>query len=130
MLEARFRRTVPIPAAGVERWLRPTADVVDRPCFVARVADSPKENPLMPPALRLSEDILSNAATLALPPLPRMIFVVHGAVTIAERTLGDGEAWHGESAVTLAAGGGGAACWRFELTAGAMEHAAAPGVTS
>jgi hypothetical protein len=84
----------------------------------------------MPPVLRLSEDILSNAATLALPSVPRMIFVVHGAVTIAERTLGDGEAWRGESAVTLAAGGGGAACWRFELTAGAMEQAAAPGVTS
>jgi len=84
----------------------------------------------MPPALRLSEDILSNAATLALPPLPRMIFVVHGAVTIAERTLNDGEAWHGESAVILEAGGGGAACWRFELTAGATERATAPGVTS
>jgi hypothetical protein len=84
----------------------------------------------MPPALRLSEDILSNAATLALPPLPRMIFVVHGAVTIAERTLTDGEAWHGERAVTLEAGGAGAACWRFELTAGAPEQAAAPGVTS
>jgi len=60
-----------------------------------------------------------------------MIFVVHGAVTIAERTLNDGEAWHGESAVTLEAGSGGAACWRFELTAGsAGETTATPSVAS
>ena len=42
----------------------------------------------MPPVLALYEDILSDDATLALPPLPRMIFVVHGSVTIADRTPG------------------------------------------
>ena len=75
-----------------------------------------EESLLMPPVLALYEDVFSNEATLALPPLPRMIFVVHGGVTIADRTLGDGEAWHGEGAATLAAGATGATCWRFELT--------------
>ena len=69
----------------------------------------------MPPVLALYEDILSNGAALALPALPRMIFVVHGEVTIADRPLRDGEAWHGEGAATLTAGAAGATCWRFEL---------------
>jgi hypothetical protein len=84
----------------------------------------------MPPVLRLVEDILSNDTTLVLPPLPRMIFVVHGAVTIVVRTFTDGEAWHGEGAVTLKAGKAGAACWRFELAATAPAETAAPGVAS
>ena len=50
----------------------------------------------MAAVLRLYEDILSNGAKLALSALPRMIFVVHGPVTIAERALRDDEAWHGE----------------------------------
>ena len=33
--------------------------------------------------LRLYEDILSNDAALSLPALPRMIFVVHGAIVVA-----------------------------------------------
>ena len=41
----------------------------------------------MHPVLSLYEDILSNGATLALPAHPRMIFVVHGIVTIAGSTL-------------------------------------------
>jgi hypothetical protein len=57
-----------------------------------------------------------------------MIFLVHGSVTAAERTLNDGEAWHGEGAVTLVAGQTGATCWRWELTSastadGAASHA-------
>jgi hypothetical protein len=68
-----------------------------------------------PPILRLCEDILSNGAALALPPLPRMVFVVHGTLTIAERVLRDGEAWNGEGALTLFAGTGGASIWRWEL---------------
>jgi hypothetical protein len=81
----------------------------------------------MTPVLRLCEDILSNDAALALPAAPRLIFVVHGAVTIADRTLGDGETWHGEGAVMIAAGNAGATCWRFELVAPrvAVEDAAA-----
>jgi hypothetical protein len=85
----------------------------------------------MTPVLRLCEDVLSNDAALALPAAPRLIFVVHGGVTIADRTLGDGETWHGEGAVMIAAGNAGATCWRFELVAPrvAVEDAAA-GVTS
>jgi len=89
-----------------------------------------QERSLMPPVLALYEDVFSNEATLTLPPLPRMSFVVHGSVTIADRTLGDGEAWHGEGAATLAAGATGATCWRFELTARAATDAAAAGVSS
>jgi hypothetical protein len=84
----------------------------------------------MSATLRLCEDILSDDAVLALPAAPRLIFVVHGAVTIADRALTDGETWHGESAITLAAGKTGAACWRFELAAGAAADGAAPGVSS
>jgi hypothetical protein len=84
----------------------------------------------MTPVLRLVEDILSNDATLALPALPRMIFVVHGAITVAERTLADGETWHGEAAVTIKAGQAGAACWRFELASAFAAETPAPGVSS
>ena len=70
---------------------------------------------MRPPILRLCEDILSNGAALALPPLARMVFVVHGTLTIAERVLRDGEAWHGEGSLTLVAGTGGASVWRWEL---------------
>jgi hypothetical protein len=84
----------------------------------------------MPPVLRLTEDILSNDATLALPPLPRMIFVVHGAVTIDGPTLGDGEAWHGDGAATLKAGQAGAACWRFELASAPAAESPTAGVSS
>jgi hypothetical protein len=71
----------------------------------------------MPPIMRLYEDVLSNDQTLrlALPALPRMIFIVHGAAVIEGRTLSDGEAWHGEGAATLTSGSGGVTCWRFEL---------------
>jgi len=84
----------------------------------------------MPAILRLTEDILSDNAALALPAAPRMIFVVHGGIAIGERTLADGETWHGEGAVTLTAGQAGAACWRFELGSGAATEAAAAGVSS
>ncbi|HEY1361227.1 MAG TPA: hypothetical protein VGF60_03215 [Xanthobacteraceae bacterium] len=69
----------------------------------------------MPPVLRLYEDILSDDATLSLAPLPRMIFVVHGAVSIADQAYGDEQVWHGEGAVALKGGKSGATCWRWEL---------------
>jgi hypothetical protein len=71
----------------------------------------------MHPTLRLYEDVLANhgALRLELPALPRMIFIVHGTATIAGSTWSDGEAWHGEEAVTLSPGSGGVTCWRFEL---------------
>ena len=87
----------------------------------------------MHPTLRLYEDVLSNDASgMRLPALARMILVVHGAPTIGGKALADGEAWHGEDAVTLDAGATGATCWRFELApAGAEDGAAeARGVSS
>jgi hypothetical protein len=84
----------------------------------------------MPPVLALYEDVFSNAATLALPPMPRLIFLVHGGVTVADRTLNDGEAWQGEGAATLAAGTAGATCWRFELTTAAAADSMTDGVAS
>jgi hypothetical protein len=73
----------------------------------------------MDPVLRLYEDVLaSDAAAAALPALPRMMFVAHGALTIADRILRDDQAWSGEGAVTLKAGSGGATVWRWELAAG------------
>lgn len=77
----------------------------------------------MPPILNLFEDVLSGgAASIELPALPRMIYVVHGSVTVEGKAYGDNEvfsdnqAWAGEGAVTLAPGQGGATCWRFELS--------------
>jgi hypothetical protein len=86
----------------------------------------------MRPIMRLYEDVLPNhAPPVALPALPRMIFVVHGAATIADRTLGDGEAWHGEGAVTVTPGSSGVTCWRFELaTADAADGSVAAGVVT
>jgi hypothetical protein len=84
----------------------------------------------MPGMLRLTEDTFSNDATLTLPAVARFIFVVHGSVTLAERGLGDGETWHGEGAVRIAAGRAGATCWRFDLLSGAAADLTAPGVTS
>ena len=70
----------------------------------------------MHPMLRLYEDSISGgAAAVSLPALARMIFVVHGAVAIEGKTLGDGEAWNGEGAGSLAAGKDGVTLWRFEL---------------
>jgi hypothetical protein len=84
----------------------------------------------MPPVLALYEDTLSNGALLALPALPRMIFVVHGEVAVADSPLRDGGAWHGEEAATLTAGAAGVTCWRFELAAAATASGAAAGATS
>jgi hypothetical protein len=73
----------------------------------------------MPPLLRLFEDVLSSeAAEIELAPLPRMIFVVHGALNIAGRMLGDHQAWSGEGGAALRPGDTGATLWRWELAAG------------
>ncbi len=82
----------------------------------------------MHPILRLYEDVLSNDGTaVALPALPRMIFVAHGSLAVADRTLRDDETWSGEGAVTLKAGSGGATMWRWELVAGEAGNGAASG---
>jgi hypothetical protein len=86
----------------------------------------------MAPVLRLLEDSLSGGASLGLPPLPRMIFVVHGAVTIDGKSFGDGEAWSGEGAVSLVPGKDGTTVWRYELApqAGGAGLASGAGVRS
>lgn len=73
----------------------------------------------MHPTLRLYEDVFaSDGNTAALRALPRMIFIVHGSATIADRTFRDGETWAGEDAVSFKAGRDGATVWRWELTPG------------
>jgi hypothetical protein len=84
----------------------------------------------MPPVLSLCEDVLSDRAALALPAAPRMIFLVHGAISIGGQSLSDGEAWHGDGPVALTAGPTGATCWRFELGTAAATDAASTGVAS
>ena len=69
----------------------------------------------MNPMLRLCEDVFADHGAMELPALPRMIFVVHGSIAIGERRLADDEAFGGEGAIMLKAGGAGAAVWRFEL---------------
>src|SRR6516164_7564691 len=61
----------------------------------------------MNPMLRLCEDVFANGGAIELPALPRMIFIVHGSVAIADRALRDQEAFGGE----------GATVWRWELIA-------------
>src|SRR5215472_5132187 len=75
----------------------------------------PCEEATMNPMLRLCEDVLSNHGVMELPALPRMIFVVHGSIAIAHRTLRDDEAFGGEGAIMLKAGSAGATVWRWEL---------------
>ena len=71
----------------------------------------------MAPVLGLFEDSISSGASLRLPALPRMIFVVHGVVSIDGKSFGDGEAWSGEGAVSLTPGQDGTTVWRYELAA-------------
>jgi hypothetical protein len=86
----------------------------------------------MHPMLRLFEDVLLNDAQVSLPALPRVIFVVHGSLAVAERTLRDGEAFSAEGTVSLKAGSGGATLWRWELAAASSSTGivAGPGVAS
>jgi hypothetical protein len=88
----------------------------------------------MHPVLRLYEDVLSSAenAAFRLPPLPRFIFVVHGSTAIGGKTLSEGEAWQGETAITVKPGAGGVTCWRWELARGdqGSTTANAPGMTT
>ena len=71
----------------------------------------------MNPMLRLCEDVFANGGAIELPALPRMIFIVHGSVAIADRAFRDQEAFGGEGAIMLKAGGAGATVWRWELIA-------------
>ena len=69
----------------------------------------------MQPVLRLCEDVLANGGAIELAALPRMIFVVHGAVTLGDRVLRDEEAFGAEGAILLKAGSAGATLWRWEF---------------
>ena len=86
----------------------------------------------MHPVLRLYEDVLSSAENVEfrLPPLPRFIFVVHGAVTIAGKVVHEGEAWQGAGEALVKPGAAGVTCWRWEITRGDLGStvASAPGM--
>jgi hypothetical protein len=84
------------------------------------------------PKLHLYEDVLANGRALALPASARMIFVVHGDISIDGRSFADEEAWHGEGAVTINAGASGASLWRWELTGAiaALTTTSPPGAVS
>jgi hypothetical protein len=86
----------------------------------------------MHPVLRLYEDVLSTAETIAfrLPPLPRFIFVVQGGASIGGKTVKAGEAWQGEGGTVVRPGAEGVTCWRWELTRGdaGSTVASAPGM--
>ncbi len=84
----------------------------------------------MPPVLRLYEDVLANDAEFALPALPRLIFAVHGALTIGDRLLRDDEALGGETALRGKAGREGATIWRWEIATSGGGALAAAGVVS
>lgn len=87
----------------------------------------------MHPVLRLFEDTIAGGSPdVSLPALPRMIFVVHGIVTIGGKRLHDGETWNGDTAETMKAGKDGVTLWRYEVApAGAAGGAASgPGVRS
>jgi len=70
----------------------------------------------MHPELRLIEDFLTDRGALALPALPRMLYVVRGAISVGQRVLSQGEALFGEDALTAQAEEAGATVWRFELS--------------
>ena len=84
----------------------------------------------MAPTLRLYEDILANGAEVNWPAAPRMIFVVHGAVTLAERILRDEDAFGSENPVALKAAPSGATLWRWEVATTSAPGRAGTGVVS
>jgi hypothetical protein len=90
----------------------------------------PTKEMLMASTLRLYEDVLTNDATISLPACPRMIYVVHGAVTAGDLSLGGDEAFGSEQAATLAAGSAGATLWRWELSDAEAASPGGPGVVS
>ena len=80
--------------------------------------------------LRLYEDVLTNDAAISLAACPRMIYVVHGAVTAGDLSLGDDEAFGSEMAATLTAGRAGATLWRWELSDSEATSPGGPGIVS
>jgi hypothetical protein len=70
----------------------------------------------MQPELRLFEDFLTDRGALNLPALPRMLFVVRGAITVGRRTVRQGEVLHSEETISAHAEETGATLWRWELS--------------
>src|SRR5882672_4370813 len=95
-------------------------------------SDIHKRGFFMHPVLRLWEDVLSNDCRIELPAMARMIFVVHGSAAVDGKACSDGEAWHGEGAVTIESGKQGATCWRWEFAADGTGGGApaGPGIAS
>ena len=67
--------------------------------------------------LRLFEDILPAASCLTFTQdgINRVLYVVHGGVSIAGTTFADDEACHTRGRATVEAGSSGATLWRYEL---------------
>lgn len=86
----------------------------------------------MQAVLRLSEDVISNQAALDLPPMARMISILHGSAAIGGKTFGDGEAWFGEGAARIVPGAQGVTCWRWEFASADARavHVSGPGIGS
>src|SRR5262249_11152124 len=80
----------------------------------------------MRPVLRLCEVVLSSGGAIELAALPRMIFVVHGAIALGDRVLRDEEAFGGQAARMLKAGSAGATLWRFEFITSEAEFGRPP----
>jgi hypothetical protein len=70
----------------------------------------------MRPELRLTEDFLTDRGALRLPALPRMLYLVRGALNIGQRRIGIGEALFSEDLIVAHAEGTGATVWRWELS--------------
>jgi hypothetical protein len=68
--------------------------------------------------LRLIEDTLQSGAGLQLASKAvwRVVYVVHGAATVAGQSVADDQAAYAHGGAAILAGGGGAAIWRWELT--------------
>jgi len=82
----------------------------------------------MPPVLRLYEDTFANdGAELSLLARPHMIYVVHGAITIADRIIRSDEGFGGEAAMRIKGGPEGATIWRWEFAAEGSPEAAPTG---
>ncbi len=82
----------------------------------------------MPPALRLYEDTLANdGAELTLPARPYVIYVVHGSILLADRTVPADEGFGGEAAAHIKGGPEGATLWRWEFAAHGSAAAAPAG---
>jgi hypothetical protein len=82
----------------------------------------------MAPMLRLYEDTFANdGAELVLPARPHMIYVVHGAIAIADRIMRSDEGFGGEDAARIKGGPEGATIWRWEFFAAGSPDTAPTG---